>query len=105
VTITRVEDLGQQKTQFGVRDMAAIYLTVARTDVRMRLAKSLEPESSLVKLLGALNITFGETFDLTSLVGVRCEVVIQHKESDGKIIARVAAILRVRNGSPSADLS
>jgi hypothetical protein len=96
VTITNVKDLGLQKTRLGPRDMAAIYFTDDRTDVRMRLVKSLHPESSLVKLLGALSVPFGETFDLTTLVGVKCEAVIQHKESEGKIVARVAAVLQVR---------
>jgi hypothetical protein len=100
VTITKVEDLGQQVTQFGKRDMAAIYLTDdlkgMPVDVRLRLVRSLHPDSSLARLLTALRIPFGDTFDLTGLVGMKCQVVIQHKEKDGKIDTTVAAVLKVR---------
>jgi hypothetical protein len=99
VTVTKVEDLGLQATRFGAKDMAAIYFTADDgTIARLRLVKSLHPKSNLGRLLGALGIPFGETFDLTTLVGVKCEAVIQHKETDGKIEANIAAVLRVRKG-------
>ena len=72
--------------------------------VRMKLVQSLHPESSLVKLLNALSIPFGDTFDLNVLVGISCQVLIQHKEKDGEICASIAAMLpgRKRAGSRSA---
>jgi hypothetical protein len=101
VTITKVEDLGLEQTRFGMRDCAAIYFTPddqegKPVDVLMRLVKSLHPKSSLGKLLPALKVPFGDRFDLNELVGVRCEVVIQHKEIEGKIRATIAAVLKVR---------
>lgn len=101
VTITGVEDLGLQETQFGPRECAAIYFTPEDqkgkpVDIRMRVVQSLHPESSLTKLLTALNVPFGETFDLNVLVGVKCEVVIQHKEKDGQTYANIAAVLKIR---------
>jgi hypothetical protein len=47
-------------------------------------------------LLTALSVPFRETFDLRGLVGIKCEVVIQHKENNGKTEATIAAVLRVR---------
>lgn len=98
VTITKVEDLGRQQTQFGPKVMAAIYFTGddGKPDVCINVVQSLHPKSTLVKLLDALSVPFGETFDLRELVGVRCQVVIQHKKRDGKIYANVVAVLKVR---------
>jgi hypothetical protein len=109
VTITKVEDLGMQETRFGMRDCAAIYFTPddhegKPVDVLMRLVKSLHPKSSLGKLLTAVNVPFGDRFDLNVLVGVRCEVVIQHEVREGKIQANIAAVLKVREAvSPSVS--
>jgi hypothetical protein len=98
MTITRVEDLGEQVTRFGPKVMAAIYFTSddGQPDVCMRVVQSLHPNSTLVKLLGALSISVGDKFDLTELVGIHCQVVIQHKEKDGGIDATVASVLKVR---------
>jgi hypothetical protein len=102
VTITKVEDLGLQETRFGMKECAAIYFTAHQkegkpVDVRLRVVKSLHPESSLVRLLTALSVPFGDTFDLTDLVGIKCQVVIQHKEKEGKTYANIAAVLKLRN--------
>jgi len=109
VTITKVEDLGQQVTQFGKRDMAAIYLTDDQksrlVDVRLRVAQSLQPDGSLARFLTALNIPFGDTFDLRELVGLKCQVVIQHKEKDSEIHATVAAVLKVHQRARSRSLA
>jgi len=101
VTITKAEDLGLERTRFGMRDCAAIYFTADQkegkpVDVRTRLVKSLQPESSLGKLLTALAVPFGDTFDLNVLVGVKCKVVIQQKVRDGQTYASIAAILKAR---------
>jgi hypothetical protein len=62
----------------------------------MKVIQSLHPESSLTKLLTVLSVPFGDTFDLKVLVGVKSEVVIQHKEKDGKTYANIAVVLKVR---------
>jgi hypothetical protein len=100
VTITNVEDLGLHATRFRTKDMAAIYFTAddqnRTVDACLKVVQSLHSKSNLVRLLTALSVPFGETFDLRGLVGVKCEVVIQHKESDGKTDATIAAVLKVR---------
>ena len=42
----------------------------------IRIVQSLHPQSSLARLLTALNVPFGDSFYLKVLVGVKCEVVI-----------------------------
>ena len=59
---------------------------------------SLHPKSKLFKLLNSLGITANETFDLNSLVGVKCQVVIElnaNKET-GKEYASIATVLKNR---------
>jgi len=108
VTITKVEDLGLQETRFGPKECAAIYFTDDQkgrpVDISLRVAQSLQPDSSLARFLTALSIPFGDAFDLRELIGLKCQVVIQHKEKDSEIHATVAAVLKVhkRAGTASA---
>lgn len=112
VTITKVEDLGPQETQFGTKDRIRVIFTASDqkdkenkpVDVRMTFTKSLHPKSGLVKsLLSPLGISVGSEFDADDLVGTKCQVVIQHKESEGKTYANVTAVLRIRPaGKPAA---
>lgn len=101
VTITNVQDLGLQETRFGMKECAVIYFTAddqrgKPLDVCIRVVQSVYPESSLARLLTALNVPFGDTFDLIVLIGVKCEVVIQHREKGGQTCANIAAILKSR---------
>lgn len=110
VTMTRVEDLGLQETRFGMKECAAIYFTAddqkgKPLDVCISVVQSLHPESSLVKLLTALNVPFGDTFDLSVLVGVKCEVVIQHREKGGQTYANIAAVLKIRKRASPRTLA
>jgi hypothetical protein len=105
VTITKIDDLGPQETQFGTKDRIRVIFTASDqkdkenkpVDVRMTFTKSLHSKSGLVKqLLSPLGISVGNEFDADDLVGTKCQVVIQHKESDGKTYANVTAVLRIR---------
>lgn len=105
VTITKVEDLGPQETQFGTKDRLRVIFTASDqkdkegqpVDVRMTFTKSLHAKSGLVKqLLSPLGFTVGNEFDANDIVGTKAQVVIQHKESDGKTYANVTAVLRIR---------
>lgn len=107
VTISKVEDLGAQETQFGTKDRARIVFTASdqkdkegkAVDVLMTVTKSLHSKSSLGKLLVQLGIPVGAEFDLNDIVGTKCQVVIQHKESEGKTYANVVSVLKIRSGS------
>jgi hypothetical protein len=113
VTITRVEDLGLQETRSGTKEMAAIYLTADDQndgegrpfDACLRVIQSLQPESNLVKLLTQLSVPFGEVFDLNEVVGISCQVVIQHEEKEGKIYANIAAVLKTRKRACVVELA
>jgi hypothetical protein len=103
VTITKVEDLGLEATRSGTKDMAAIYLTAddqndkegKPVDACLKVIQTLHPKSNLVKLLTQLGVPFGDTFDLNEVVGISCQVVIQHEEEGGKTNANVVAVLKL----------
>jgi hypothetical protein len=113
VTITKVEDIGPQETNFGTKDMLRVTFTSSDqkdkegkfVDVRPRYNKSLHAKSAFVKaLLAPLGFTAGAAFDTDELVGTKCQVVIQHKENDGTTYANVTAVLKVRPaGKPATQ--
>lgn len=109
VVITKIEDLGLVETTFGTKDRLRVIFTAQdqkdkegnAVDVRMTFTKSLHAKSGLVKqLLSPLGFSVGNEFDANVIVGTKCQVVIQHKESDGKTYANVTAILKVRGAKP-----
>jgi len=53
-------------------------------------------------LLAPLGISAGSEFDTDELIGTKCQVVIQHKESEGKTYANVTAVLRIRPAGQKA---
>lgn len=100
-TISKIEDVGPQETTFGTKDRARIYFQSADqkdkegkfVNTAMTVTKSLHSKSSLGKLLASLNVTAGAEFDLNDLVGIKCQIVIQHKENEGRTYANVTAVL------------
>jgi hypothetical protein len=104
VTITKVEDLGLQETNFGTKDRARLVFTAAGqkdkegtpVDIFMTVTKSLHAKSQLGKALAALKIPVGAEFDLNDVVGVKCQIVVQHNEKDGKTFANVASIIPIK---------
>lgn len=112
VIISKVEDLGPQETQFGTKDRLRVIFTAADqkdkegnpVDARSVYTKSLHAKSGFVKnLLTPLGFSVGNEFDANDIVGTKCQIVIQHKESEGKTYANVTAVLRIRpNGSKPA---
>lgn len=108
VTITEVKDLGVVDTQYGSKDRARIVFTAldqkdSKTgdpiNVFMTVTKSLHKKSALAKTLLQLGVTAGEEFDLDDLIGTKCSIVVEHKESDGKTYANVQTILKRRKDS------
>jgi hypothetical protein len=104
VTITRIEDLGKVDTQYGVKEKARIFFTAQDqndkegkpVDAVMSVNCVLGAKSTLGKLLNSLGVTPGDEFDLNDLVGIKCQVVIQHNENDGKTYANIATVLKSR---------
>lgn len=107
VTITKVEDLGLQETNFGTKDRARLVFTAQdqkdkegnAVEVFMSVTKSLHAKSQLGKVLAALKIPVGAEFDLNDIVGVKCQVVIQHNEKDGKTYANITSVIPVSKKS------
>jgi hypothetical protein len=69
----------------------------------MSVTKSLHTKSALGKLLNTLKIQIGSEFDLNDIVGIKCQVVIQHKESDGKTYANIASVLPLKKAAAPAE--
>ena len=113
VTITKVEDLGVQDTKFGAKDQARIFFTAQdqkdkegkAVDVPMTVTTtSLHPKSKLAKLLHSLDIVANDTFDLNSLVGVKCQIVVEEEtnKETGKTYAKIGSILKHRKPAQEA---
>jgi hypothetical protein len=113
VAITKVEDLGLQDTMYGAKDQARIFFTAQDQKAKDGKAvdcpytvttTSLHAKSKLAKLLNSLGITASDAFDLNTLVGVKCQVVIEHGENKetGKPYAKIVSILKNRKaGQPT----
>lgn len=107
VTITKIEDLGKVDTQYGVKEKARIFFTAQdQTDKEGKPVDAVKsvncvlgPKSTLGKMLTQLGIVPGDEFDLNDLVGIKCQVIIEHNESDGKTYANIATILKSRKTS------
>lgn len=115
VTITKVEDLGLQDTKFGSKDQARIFFTAQDqkdkegkpVDCPMTVTTtSLHPKSKLAKLLNSLGITANETFDLNSLVGIKCQIVVEEEtnKETGKPYAKIGTVLKNRPKSPVQEV-
>jgi hypothetical protein len=102
VVISRVEDIGLVETQNGTKDKFAIFFTCldqkaadgSDVDIRYTAAKVITNRSTLGKMLAALKIEAGDNFDTDDLVGVKCQVVIQHnKAENGNTYANITSFI------------
>ena len=94
--ITRVDDVGQVETSFGVKEKIRIIFTMldekskdgTPLDAMISANKVLGEKSTLGKLLAELKIAAGDTFDTDELIGVKTQVIISHNQAPttGKII-------------------
>jgi hypothetical protein len=109
VVVSRIEDLGKVETQHGVKEMAEIYFKAldqkakdgSDVEARIRVNCVLGAKSTLRKMvLSPLNIIPGKEFDLNSLVGLKCQVLIQHNTiEDGRTFANIASVLKAKKPS------
>jgi hypothetical protein len=107
VTITKIDDLGVVDTQYGAKEKARIHFTAQDqkdkagdpVDAVMSVNLVLGPKSTLGKLLSQLGVSAGSEFDLNDLVGIKCQVVIEHRENDGRTYANIVSILK-RKSAP-----
>ncbi len=107
VVITRIEDLGQVETQNGTKLKAAIYFTMqdqkakdgSDVDARYTVNQVITPKSTLGKLLAALKIEASDDFDMDDLIGIKCQVVIQHNKADnGNTYANITSVIPIKRG-------
>jgi hypothetical protein len=106
VVVSRIEDLGKVETQHGVKEMAEVWFKAldqkakdgGDVEARIRVNCVLGAKSTLRKsILGPLGIVPGKEFDLNSLVGVKCQILIQHNTiEDGRTFANVSSVLKTK---------
>ena len=109
VTITRYEDLGQQETNYGVKDQVRIYFTCQDqkdkegnpVDVSMKVNKVINPKSSLGILLEKLGVDgSADEFDLDDIIGIKCQVVVEYnKKEDGRVFANIDSVIKNRKSA------
>jgi hypothetical protein len=89
--IVRTEDLGLvEGGKFGAKEKVLIVFECLdqqdaegkNVEVWGRFTKSIGEKSMLGKLLAALRITPGDTFDTDDLLGARVQLVIVHSDDD-----------------------
>ena len=98
--ITRVDDVGQVETSFGVKEKIRIIFTMldekskdgTPLDAMISANKVLGEKSTLGKLLTELKIAAGDTFDTDELIGVKTQVIISHKEGKDRNYANVTIV-------------
>ena len=98
--ITRVDDVGQVETSFGVKEKIRIIFTMldekskdgTPLDAMISANKVLGEKSTLGKLLAELKIPAGDTFDTDELIGVKTQVIISHKEGKDRNYANVTIV-------------
>ena len=109
-----VVDLGQQETPWGERHKVLLAWEIANLMedgrpfiVRKRYTASLHEKSNLNKDLRAWR---GQAFtpqdlagfDIERVLGIPCQVLIQHTEKDGSVYANVTAVMRAAPGQKLA---
>ena len=108
VTITRVDDVGPTETMYGVKDRARIIFTAqdqkekegVPVDATMSVNKVITSKSSLGILLDKLGVdASADEFDLDDIIGIKCQVVIEHKENDGRTFANIVSVIKVRKSA------
>ena len=98
--ITRVDDVGQVETSFGVKEKIRIIFTMldekskdgTPLDAMISANKVLGEKSTLGKLLTELKIAAGDTFDTDELIGLKTQVIISHKEGKDRNYANVTIV-------------
>ena len=98
--ITRVDDVGQVETQYGVKEKIRIIFTMldekakdgTPLDAMISANKVLGEKSTLGKMLTELRVPSGDTFDTDDLVGVKTQVIISHKEGKDRNYANVTIV-------------
>jgi len=102
--ITRIDDVGVVETTFGTKDRVRVIFTMldqkgkdgGAVDTSINANKTLGDKSTLGKLLKSLKITPDKEFDLDDLIGIKCQVVIQHNEKDGRTFANITSTIPLK---------
>ena len=100
--IIAVEELKSVLTSWGEKDMIAFKFDLEGVEISYRCTKSLHRSSNLYALIKELAGEPGEEFDVSTLVGTPCTVLISHYETDaGDVWENIEKITKARKSTPS----
>lgn len=102
VVVTKVEDLGAQDTPNGVKNFVRVVFACEdqkdkegnKVEIWQKFNAVLSPKSNLSKFLVQLGFTPGAEFDMDEIVGVKCQIVVEHVEKDGNTYANVQSVIK-----------
>jgi len=104
-----VVDLGMVTGQFGEKHKLKIVWEVAAKmvdgrpfTIQQRYTVSLSPKANLYKALKSwrgTDFTKEElkSFEMDSVIGAPCQIIVEHNENDGNTYANVSAILKAKD--------
>lgn len=102
--IAIISDVSEEKgiqTAFGIRDqLKFVFTTNEDVELVWRCTASLSPKSKLVidLIIPLVGDVTGEQFDVESLVGTRCKILVEHREGqNGGVFANITKILPLKN--------
>mgnify|MGYP005836665781 CR=1 FL=1 len=73
----------QVQTQFGIKDVANIFFEVGGVVIKKRASLSIAKNSTLLSLIKDITgIEPKGEFDLETLIGKKCQVLITHNQTD-----------------------
>jgi len=99
--ISEVKDLGKQPGPYGEKETVVIRFTNAAGEEASKfVSPSLHEKANLTKVVKAVLGTVPDKLDLTTLVGVPCQVLITHQKhkTKGHTIARIESVLKAAPG-------
>jgi len=99
-TLTRITDLGVQKTNFGDKPQVRLRLEVSEKDSRGQrkfvtrtLTNSLHEKSNFVKFFAEIGKPLGDDdVDTDALLGTKFTITLAHVRVDGKTKVRIVSV-------------
>jgi hypothetical protein len=93
--LIEVRERGEAKTTFGVTLQCSLVWQTEEGPVEQRFNQTLHEKSRLSKVVKALGHVPVSGFDLDTLLGAKCRLVIGYAEDrEGSLYVKVEAILR-----------
>jgi hypothetical protein len=105
-TLTKITDLGIQKTSFGDKPQVRLRFSVAEKDSRgarkfvtKTFTNSLHEKSNFVKFFAEIGKPLpDDDVDTDKLIGTKFTITLEHVRVDGKTKVRIVSVAPPQNG-------